>query len=146
MTGTTILALNRSMQTTMEWLNEIQAELGWEDDERVYNATKAVLHTIRDRLPLEEAAKFSAQLPMIMKGMYFDQYDPTGKPLKLRSREDFLNHVRENFPDPAFNPEDAVRGVMKGIGKRTNWESTEKFALNMPESIRDLLLGERVRR
>jgi uncharacterized protein (DUF2267 family) len=40
---------------------DIRDELGWEDDERVYDATKAVLHTIRDRLPVEEAMKFQAQ-------------------------------------------------------------------------------------
>lgn len=115
------------------------------DEGRVHSATKGVLHAIRGRLPLEEAAKFSAQLPIVLKGVYFDQYDPTSKPVKLRSRENFLNYVHEDFPDPAFSPEEAVRGVMSGIGNRTNRETIEYFSLNMSESIRDLLLGGRIK-
>ena len=140
MTGTTIIALNRSMQVTMEWLHEIRNELRWDDDERVYDATKAVLHSVRDRLPLEDATKFSAQLPLILKGIYFDQYDPTGKPLKLRSREAFLNHVRENFPGTVVDPEVAVRGVLRGIAKKSGPHALEKIALSMPEDIRDLIV------
>jgi hypothetical protein len=29
-----------------------------------------------------------------MKGIWIEQYDPTDKPLRLRSREEFLNKVR----------------------------------------------------
>jgi len=145
MTGTTVIALSTSMQLTMEWLHDIRDELGWDSDERVYDATKAVLHAVRDRLPLEEMAKFSAQLPMVMKGVFYDQYDPTGKPLKLRTREEFLEYVRQLFPDPAFNPEESVRGVMKGIRKRIDKEPLEKIARSMPEGIQDLILGEKIR-
>lgn len=55
---------------------------------RQYNATYD-----EGRLPLEEAAKLSAQLPMVMKGMYFDQYDPTDRSVKLRAREDLLTYL-----------------------------------------------------
>jgi uncharacterized protein (DUF2267 family) len=144
MTGTTIIALNRSMQVTMEWLHEIRNELKWDDDERVYDATKAVLHAVRDRLPLEDMMKFSAQLPLIMKGMYFDQYDPTDKPLKLRTRAAFLDHVRENFPGSNVDPEEAVRGVMRGIAKRSGPRTLEKISMSMPEDIRDLIVGIKV--
>ncbi len=144
MTGTTIIALNRSMQVTMEWLHAIRDELKWDDDERVYDATKAVLHAVRDRLPLEDMTKFSAQLPLIMKGLYFDQYDPTDKPLKLRTRAAFLNHVRENFPGANVDPEVAVRGVMRAIAKKSTPHAVEKIALSMPEDIRDLIVGVKV--
>ena len=146
MSGTTIVALNRSMQTTMEWLHDIRDELGWDDDERVYDATKAVLHTIRDRIPLEVMAKFAAQLPMVLSGVFYDQYDPTKQPAKLRSREDFLERIRENSPEQNMNSEEAVRGVMKGLGNRVGQDSLDKIALNMPENIRDLIRGQTIRR
>lgn len=145
MSGTTITALNRSLQTTMEWIKTIQDELGWEDEDRTYNAIKAVLHTLRDRMPLEESAKFAAQLPMIMRGVYYDQYNPTVQPTKLRTRDEFLEEVRNKFPDPSFSPEESMRGVMMGLERRIGRDSVEKIALNFPESIRDLVQGEFVR-
>jgi uncharacterized protein (DUF2267 family) len=137
MAGTTVISLDRSVQLTMEWMHGIRNELGWDDDERVYDATKAVLHAVRDRLPIEESAKFSAQLPLVMKGIYYEQYDPTGKPLTIRSREEFLELVRSNFTG-ALDAEEAVRGVMRGLSRKMGKDALEKVALHMPGNIKDL--------
>ena len=44
-----------TLQKTSEWLRDIRKELGWESDQRAYQALRAVLQTIRDRLPAIEA-------------------------------------------------------------------------------------------
>lgn len=129
----------------MEWMQEIKAELGWEDDERVYAATRAVLHAVRDRLPPEEAARFSDQLPLIMKVMFFEQYDPTDKPLKLRTREEFLDYVQRGFPGGNIDAERTVRGVMGAVGRRVDRDTLEKVSMSMPEAIGDLIVGMRIR-
>jgi uncharacterized protein (DUF2267 family) len=76
------------------WLEQLGAELGWEDPNRVLLALRAVLHALRDRLPADEAIELSAQLPLLIRGLYFEGWDPSATPVRARSREAFFTMVR----------------------------------------------------
>ncbi|MFP3951157.1 MAG: DUF2267 domain-containing protein [Candidatus Bathyarchaeia archaeon] len=136
--STSVRSLDSTIQTTMEWLNIVQEELKWPDEERVYDATKAVLQALRDRLPIEEAHEFAAQLPMLMKGIYFDGYDPTDKPLKIRSREEFLERVRKNFGNQPLDAEKATKAVLRMLYKKLSGGELEDIKGNMPNDIKGL--------
>ena len=58
---------------------------------------RAVLHAMRDRLTVDETAHFAAQLPMLVKGVYYDGWDPSRVPKKMH-RDDFLNQIRSEMP------------------------------------------------
>jgi uncharacterized protein (DUF2267 family) len=60
-----------------------------------YLALRAVLHTLRDRLIVDEAIDLGAQLPMLVRGFYYENWQSVGKPLKYRHKEEFLNQVKE---------------------------------------------------
>ena len=73
-----------------------------------------MLHTVRDRLTVEEAAHLSAQLPLLIRGIYFEGWHPAGKPNKDRSIDEFLKHVRERLGGiEPINAESATRSVFK---------------------------------
>jgi len=55
--------IDRSVEKTHVWLNELAAELGREDHQYAYRVLRAVLHAVRDRLTVDEAAQLAAQLP-----------------------------------------------------------------------------------
>jgi uncharacterized protein (DUF2267 family) len=57
---------------------------------------RVVLRTLRDRLTVEEAAHFSAQLPMLVRGLYYDGWDPSRVPKKM-NREEFLEQIRKEM-------------------------------------------------
>jgi uncharacterized protein (DUF2267 family) len=84
---------DQTLQKTNIWLKEIMDDLG-PDRQRAYHAPRAVLHTLRDRLTVEEAAHLSAQLPLLVRGIYFEGWHPAHKPTTERSQEDFLEQVR----------------------------------------------------
>jgi len=63
-----------------------------------YVALRATLHALRDRLPVEETAELAAQLPMLVRGVYYEGWDPTGKPVRERSLEGFLAGVAVELP------------------------------------------------
>jgi len=85
--------IDHSVEKTHIWLKEIAEELGDEDRQYAYRALRAVLHTLRDRLTVDVAAKLAAQLPTLIRGIYYEDWDPSRTPLPLRDVEAFLDHV-----------------------------------------------------
>jgi uncharacterized protein (DUF2267 family) len=139
--NTGIRSLDSSLSTTLEWLSEIQEELGWTDKEMVYKATKAVLQAIRDRLPLEDTLNLTAELPIVMKGMVFDGYDLHDKPMKMRTIEEFFDHIQERYGSGQHNfvnADEACRGVINVLSDKVGDGEMEKIIGNMPEDLRPL--------
>ena len=97
MSMTGLDAFDRTVQRTNEWVHELMDELAWRDKHKAYVAMKATLHALRDRLTVEETAHLSAQLPMLIRGIYFEGWDPTKVPVKMH-RDDFFQRVRQEFP------------------------------------------------
>lgn len=85
----------RSTEKTHIWLRDMAFELGTQDEAGAYRALRAVLHTLRDRLTVDEAAQLAAQLPLLVRGIYYDGWDPSRTPLPYHYAEDFLERVRK---------------------------------------------------
>ena len=139
--STGIRSLDSSLQTTMDWITEIQEELEWPDKEKVYKATKAVLQTIRDRSPFEEVLHLTAELPMVMKGMVLDGYTLSGKPVKIRTIEEFFGYVQDRYgagQGNIINADEACRGVINVISDKVGEGEMRKLVANMPEDLRPL--------
>jgi len=67
MTETSIGTFSHAAQQAQQWVNELAAELGW-NERRAHHLLKAVLTALRDWLSPEEAADLSAQLPTFDQG------------------------------------------------------------------------------
>ncbi|HHC08302.1 MAG TPA: DUF2267 domain-containing protein [Actinobacteria bacterium] len=87
-----------TVQKSHEWVNEVAEELGTEDRHRAYLAMKASLLALRDRLPTPEMAQLAAQLPMLIRGVFYEGWNPTHTPVKDRHLDDFLGHIADRFP------------------------------------------------
>jgi uncharacterized protein (DUF2267 family) len=137
MTTTGVRTFDHSLETTKEWLREVQDLMGLDDEQRAFRVLRAVLQTLRDRLTIEEAAQFAAQLPMFLQGVYYHGWTPTGKPIKIRSREEFLDRVAEGLMRE-HDPEEACRAVFRVLEERMPGGEIEDVKRILPEPIRDL--------
>jgi uncharacterized protein (DUF2267 family) len=102
----------RTLHKTYEWLANLMGLLGVDDRQVAYQAFRATLHALRDRLTLEEVAQLGAQLPMLVRGFYYEGWDPTAKPLKLRHMEAFLAYIASEFNHEDVDPEQAARALL----------------------------------
>jgi uncharacterized protein (DUF2267 family) len=137
MTGLDVF--DRTVHKTNNWLNELMEVLGWQDRHKAYLALRVTLHTLRDRLTVEEVAQLAAQLPMLIRGSYYEGWDPTGKPLKERSKEEFLARIEEYFSgDDPVDPEQVARAVFTVLSNRVTEGEIEDVKHVLPAEIEDL--------
>jgi len=139
MSVSAIAPIESSIHTTNTWLKELLEELGWDDRQQAYRALAAVLHALRDRLTVTEAADLGAQLPMLIRGLYYEGWSPTGKPIKERKREDFLAHIAAAFPgSPDTYPEQIAWAVFKLLERRVSSGEIRDILHVLPAPIRSL--------
>ncbi len=74
--------LDTSLQRTHGWLRDIGEELGFDNERAPYAALRATLHALRDRLPVELVAHLGAEMPMLVRGLYYDGWHPSDARLK----------------------------------------------------------------
>src|SRR4051794_30001271 len=87
-------AIERSVQKGRQWLHEAAAELGT-DERTAWRVLSAYLQTLRDRLTIDEAAQLAAQLPHLLRGVFYEGFDPGHHPEKIRDRDVFLARLAE---------------------------------------------------
>jgi uncharacterized protein (DUF2267 family) len=102
-------SIDHTVQLTHTWINELDQMLGWHDKHRSYRLLRSVLQTLRDWLPVNESADFAAQLPILLRGVYYEHWRPATTPAKHRSKADFLARIDQAFAgDPMIYVAEAV--------------------------------------
>lgn len=141
MSGTTatISAFESTIQQTHQWLDEISDELGHGDRQQAYRVLRAVLLALRDRLTVEEATDLGAQLPMLVRGFYYEQWNPSKSPTRERKLEEFLARIGENLQESVDgSPESVARAAFGVLARHVTAGETSDVKSNLPEGIRSL--------
>lgn len=140
MSATGLKVFDSTIQTTNIWLDDVMREMGWSDRHKAYQALRAVLHTLRDRLSVDEAAQLSAQLPLLVRGVFFDGWHPAHKPVKERRQDEFVAHVSEAFAlDTEADPERITRTVLKVLASHVDAGESDSLRRVLPRHIQELL-------
>lgn len=129
---------DRTLETTHVWLNEICADLG-PDKQVAWKVLSTVLHKLRDRLPIGLAAHLGAQLPLLVRGVYYDQFEPSKLPTGCNSREEFVAEVAEWLSDTRpVDPDLAVRSVFAVLSRHLSEGQAVKVREALPRTLRQL--------
>ncbi len=87
---------NKYAQEANTFLNKLAEALNHpEERDRVEIVLRAVLHSIRNRISVEENLDVIAQLPMFLKAIYVEQWHYYGEPQKISHLKDFIDAVKE---------------------------------------------------
>ena len=137
--STGLAVFDTTVQETNGWLKAVEAQLPPCDRPQAYNALRAVLQVLRDRLPLAGVLGLSAQLPLLLRGVALEGWRPTDGVSAMRDPEAFAVAVAErlsaDFPRPSL---DATRAVLAVLAARLDPGEVRKLMHLLPESLRDL--------
>lgn len=140
MTNTGFDTFDRSIQTSIEWIDDVNDRLGRDQREHGYTAMRAVLHTLRDRLTVEESSDLAAQLPMMIRGMYYEGWNPSDTPVKIRDRDEFMEYMRDQL-GVAVNDlpaDDALEAVLLSLHQRISPGELQDIHRMLPEDLQHL--------
>jgi len=134
-----VSAIEKTYQLTHEWLREIEEVAGLENQSQAYSVLRGVLHALRDRLPHEEMADLGAQLPMLIRGVYYEGWRPASTPTKERSLDEFLAKLPERMGGMTeVAPEAAVSSVFKVLHHHVTQGEIRDVRQMLPEEVRGL--------
>ena len=129
---------DRTLETTHIWLNEICNDLG-PDKQVAWKVLSTVLHKLRDRLTINLAAHLGAQLPLLIRGVYYDQFEPGKMPSEFRSREEFIAEVAEWLSDTRpVDPDEAIRSVFRVLSRHISEGQVNKVREALPKGLRQM--------
>ncbi|MGC5020045.1 DUF2267 domain-containing protein [Micromonospora sp. DT47] len=134
-------AFESSLERTNLILKDIEQAYGWPKEQRnqSYCALRTVLHLLRDRMPVQESVEFAAQLPVLVRGIYFDGWKPMDVPVKL-NRDDFLLEVRQHFPyDVEGGTERVVQVVLDALSRHVTQGQWDDVKDNMPRDMQRMM-------
>ena len=139
MSVTGLEVFDTSVRKTNTWLHDLMEELGWSDRHKAYLALRATLHALRDRLTVDEVAHLGAQLPMLIRGFYYEGWVPSRTPLKVRRRDQFLALIERQFSDDEIDTDLVARGVLAVLSRRIADGEIEDVRRVLPAEIRELM-------
>ncbi|RZV31826.1 MAG: DUF2267 domain-containing protein [Sphingomonadaceae bacterium] len=138
MSTTGMDVFDKTLQATHIWLDEIMNDIG-PDRALAWKVLSTVLQKLRDRLPIELAAHLGAQLPLLVRGAYYDKFDPTKMPADWHTAEQFLDEVREGLSGSrSIGSRVAVDAVFGVLDRHLSEGQIDKVYRSMPKSIRGL--------
>ena len=138
MTGMTVF--DDTIHTTNVWLKDLMERLHYEERGDAYRALRETLHALRDRLPVNAAVAFAAQLPMLVRGFYYEGWRPGGGPSDDHTAEEFVEHVAKAFQrvNGERDPREIVGAVFELLDEKISAGEISNVKSCLPAKIRAL--------
>jgi uncharacterized protein (DUF2267 family) len=138
MSTTGLDVFDKTLQTTNIWLDEVMEAVG-PDRKVAWHVLGAVLRTLRDRLPEDLSMNLGAQLPLLVRGAYYDQFHARHSSERMHTEEEFFAHITGEFGGiRPVNVRKATRGVLSVLDRHISPGLVEKMRNALPHHIRAL--------
>jgi uncharacterized protein (DUF2267 family) len=137
--NTTIPGFTQAASQAQQWVNELAADLGW-DERRAYRLMRSVLHTLRDWLQPDEMADLSAQLPLLVRGIFFEGWQAGRSPATDRSKDNFISRVWIDLAheENLGSPDRAITMVFRLLERHLDEGELRQVRSTMKKGLRQL--------
>jgi uncharacterized protein (DUF2267 family) len=129
---------SQAEQTAHDWLATVTRYLATEDPHHAYGIVRAWLHTVRDRLPVDGAAHFAAQLPLVWRGLFYDGWQPRQVPVKYTA-DQFLMTVAQDANLSIGEARQAAAAVTAALQELTSPDQVGHLLAQLPGPLREVL-------
>ena len=130
--------LSVAVSATEDWVDDLTQRLGWRDREKVYLVLLATFHALRDALERDEAIYLGAQLPPLLRGLYYEGWHP-GRHQAARGRTAFLERIHDGVHrDPGVDAEQVARAVFAMLVARLPTAEVEDIKAATPKPLHNL--------
>jgi len=133
--------IDDTVQTTNAWLNDIDDRIGC-GKKGAYHVLRAGLHALRDRLTPDEAVHLGQQLPVLIRGIYFEGWRPSATPVLDRSLDAWLGTVEGHLRDEnetRIDPRTAAEAVFAVLRASIDEGEFRHLEVQMPGEVADLM-------
>lgn len=135
-----IAIIERSVEKAHVWLGEMAQELGIDDRQEAYRVLRAYLHALRDRLSVDEVAQLAAQLPELIRGIYYENWNPSKTPVRYRGLADFLDRVAGDANlDGETEASYAVTSAAKVLRRHVSAGELDDIRAILPDDLKVIL-------
>jgi uncharacterized protein (DUF2267 family) len=129
--------VDKTVHETYDWIRDVLHETGWVDRHYGLQALRGVLHAVRDEITADQSGHLAAQLPILVRGLYFEGWDPSRAPADDRTAEAFIDRIRPHFTGygQALDYEWLANAVLRVLKRRISNEY-EKIKNTIPKEVR----------
>jgi uncharacterized protein (DUF2267 family) len=137
---TRLAVFDTTVQKTEAWLRDIREGLGIDDEAAAYAALRATLHAVRDLLATDQVARFGAQMPILVRGLYYEGWDPAPAGAEPRRKAAFLEAIRHELREQLElrDAERVARIVLDVVTRHMTPGEVAKIAHGLPREVRAL--------
>lgn len=131
-------SIAHAMQQSQEWLHELRDNGELTDTNEALAVLRVVLHQLRDRLTLEEAVDLGSQLPLFVRGIYYEGWKPHAVPRKINKLQKFVDAVTISLLPRTVPAERAIRDVLAILSHHCDPGEISDVIAQMPKELKEL--------
>ncbi|MBA4181123.1 MAG: DUF2267 domain-containing protein [Anaerolinea sp.] len=130
--------IDHTVQQTYIWVDEI-ARLFHGNRHQAFQILRSFLHVLRDHIGLDESAQFAAQLPLLIRGLYYEGWDPSHSLVHERTADTFMARFVSEAGIRPMDGQDALAAVGGVVGRHVSDGEAAQILSSLPAAIRRLL-------
>lgn len=131
-------SVSHAIQQLQIWLKELREVGDLADEAEAWVVLRGVLHQLRDRLTAQEAIDLGAQLPLIVRGLYYEGWTPARNTEKVKSQAQFFEELLHRVRPHTFDPERVTRDVFSLLAKHCDHGEIKDVISQLPADLKKL--------
>jgi uncharacterized protein (DUF2267 family) len=103
---------------------------------------RAFLHAVRDHLSVDESAQLAAQLPIFVRGVFYEGWDPSDVPKRARDIDSFLQRIAGEALLAGETEASLAAAAASRVSRHVSAGEVASVLHVLPEHLRELLNPE----